>query len=153
MTVRELAQRTGVSPYTLRYYEAEGLVPEVVRQANGHRCYNQQHIFWIAFLRRLRATGMTIAEMKEYAELVQQGEGTLSERQLLLGKHRERLQARICELQDSLQLLSLKQRFYAECQRGLCPDDFIAYLASHGRGIDGERIPETIDRKAAEIQK
>lgn len=142
MTVGQLAGRTGVSPYTLRYYEREGLVPGVLRESNGHRCYTREHIFWVAFLRRLRATGMTISEMKEYAALVEQGESTLAERQALLGRHRQKLDTRIRELKDNLELLKLKENFYRECEQGACRDDFVAYLEKHGRAIDGAPLDD-----------
>ena len=58
LSIGELAEATGVSRDTLRYYEKEGLVPHPERSARGgHRMYDQRHIGWIRFLRRLRSTG------------------------------------------------------------------------------------------------
>ena len=139
MTVRQLAERTGVSPHTLRYYEREGLIPGVARRSNGHRSYNREHVFWVGFVRRLRATGMSIGEIREYAELVRAGDTSLRERQTLLARHRERLEARISELEDNLELLALKQRFYRGCEESGDRDDFLVFLERHGRALDGSR--------------
>jgi DNA-binding transcriptional MerR regulator len=68
MTISELAQSTGVSKHTLRYYERIGLIPLVGRHpASGHRLYTPQHPQWVTFIRNLRATGMPIRELRAYS--------------------------------------------------------------------------------------
>ena len=146
LTIRELSTATGVSAHTLRYYEKAGLMPPVERRPNGHRRYDPGHVFWVAFLCRLRATGMTIAEIREYAALANAGDSTLAERQRLLGEHREKLLGRIAELEDSLELLDLKLAFYYERRAGTCPPDFLDYLARHGRQANGSRGARPGDR-------
>ncbi|MEM8535189.1 MAG: MerR family transcriptional regulator, partial [Chloroflexota bacterium] len=69
LTIQQVAAATGLSSYTLRYYERIGLLDPVGRATSGHRRYTTHDIEWIAFLNRLRAIGMPIRQMQEYAEL------------------------------------------------------------------------------------
>jgi DNA-binding transcriptional MerR regulator len=114
LRIGELAARTGRSIHTIRWYEAQGLIPGVARDAGGRRQFNEQHVAWIALMDRLRRTGMSIAEMRHYTRLVKQGKITLRERQALLQAHRERVQARIADWTDALSLLDNKIDFYGQ---------------------------------------
>src|SRR6266705_1768914 len=86
LTIQEVAQETGLSAHTLRYYERAGLMwLHVGRdEANGYRSYTRQHVTCIEFIKRLRATGMHIRDIQRYTELLRQGEQTIPERMQLL---------------------------------------------------------------------
>ena len=76
LTIAEAAERTGLSPHTLRYYERDGLLLSGVgRSASGHRRYTEEDLGWIEMLTRLRATGMPIRDVRRYAELVRADDG------------------------------------------------------------------------------
>jgi DNA-binding transcriptional MerR regulator len=109
-----LSARTGRSIHAIRWYEAQGLVPGVRRDAGGRRLYNEQHVGWLRLMERLRRTGMSIATMREYTALVQQGRATLLQRQDLLRAHRERVQRTLDEWTQALALLDGKIDFYGE---------------------------------------
>lgn len=91
-TIQEVVARTGLSVHALRYYERAGLLPPVDRAASGHRRYTADDLNWITFLLRLRATGMSIRQMRAYADLRRQGSATASARLALL-ERRSRNQA------------------------------------------------------------
>ena len=111
MTISELADATGVSKHTLRYYERMGLVPLVERdRSSGHRRYGSGHAQWIEFLKNLRACGMPIRDIRAYARLVSRGDGTWPARQAMLAKHRERVVATIALLQKHRAALDVKLR-------------------------------------------
>lgn len=111
MTIAELASAAGLSAHTLRYYERAGLVPLVARdRSSGHRRYSPGHVGWIAFLRNLRAAGMPVREMRAYARLVTKGDATWPERQAMLRKHRERVEAMIRQLEAHRRVLDDKLR-------------------------------------------
>jgi DNA-binding transcriptional MerR regulator len=74
--IGQLAARTGRSVHTIRWYEAQGLIPGVARDGGRRRVYGELHISWLDLMDRLRRTGMSIAEMREYTALVKQGSGT-----------------------------------------------------------------------------
>jgi DNA-binding transcriptional MerR regulator len=109
MTISELAESTGLSKHTLRYYERTGLVPLVERHpSSGHRRYTPSHAEWITFVRNLRATGMPIRELRAYAALVSKGERTWPDRKAMLATHRSRIVAMIALLQEQRKVLDRK---------------------------------------------
>ncbi len=110
--IGELAARTGHSIHTLRWYEAQELMPGVVRDTGGRRVYSSRHVEWVDLLDRLQRTGMSIAAMREYASLVRQGKATLKQRQDLLAAHRERVVDTIKDWKRSLDLIDRKIDFY-----------------------------------------
>ncbi|MCM3213218.1 MerR family transcriptional regulator [Niallia taxi] len=71
LTISEVAEKTGISPHTLRSYEKEGLVPTVYRDHNGIRIYEDYYLEWLSFRVCLRSTNMPLSEMKKYVELTQ----------------------------------------------------------------------------------
>lgn len=112
MRIGELSRRTGKTADALRYYEREGLLPNVSRDHRGHRIYGDGHILWLELLSRLRQTGMSITEIRRYAVLVESGDETLAERQAFLLAHRRRLEDRIRELNACAELIDAKVELY-----------------------------------------
>jgi DNA-binding transcriptional MerR regulator len=112
--IGELSARTGRSVHAIRWYEAQGLIPGVARDAGGRRTYSELHLSWLELMDRLRRTGMSIAEMREYTALVRRGHVTLRERRELLAAHRERVRKTIAEWTLALELLDGKIDFYGE---------------------------------------
>jgi DNA-binding transcriptional MerR regulator len=113
IAIAEAAERTGVSTYTLRYYERAGLViTDVGRTHGGRRRYHQIDLDWILVCTRLRATGMPIKTIRRYAELVAAGHGNEQERLALMEAHRADVTAKIAELQDNLELIDHKIGVY-----------------------------------------
>lgn len=88
MLISEFSKATGISAYTLRYYEKKGLL-RVKRDPAGRRDYSEDDIEWIRFLRRLKDTGMLLRDIRHYSGLRYQGDGTLEERMAMLARHRE----------------------------------------------------------------
>ncbi len=118
LKIGELASRSGRSVHAIRWYEAQGLIPGVVRDPGGRRRYSERHLDWLALMERLRKTGMSIAGMREYTKLVKQGRATLRERQEMLAAHRERVKRTIADWNEALALLDRKIDFYDDLIRG-----------------------------------
>ncbi len=110
--IGELAARTGRSVHAIRWYESQGLIPGVLRDDGGRRVYSELHLSWLDLMERLRRTGMSIADMREYTALVKQGSATLKQRQQLLLAHREKVEATIAEWTQAMNLLDGKIDFY-----------------------------------------
>ena len=108
LTIQQVAQRTGLSVHTLRYYERLGLLISVHRVPNGHRRYDEGDLRWIDLLKCLRASAMPISEMQRFAEITRQGTSTASERRELLEAHRLRVVAQLQEIQHTLARLDTK---------------------------------------------
>lgn len=115
LTIAEMADRTGVTAHTLRYYERIGLL-QVARDASGHREYDAADYARIVFLTRLRMTGMPIRDLQRYVALVAEGDTTVPERLALLQAHREAIRAHLAELQFALDTVEYKITAYG----GLC---------------------------------
>lgn len=115
-TIQQVADKTGLSAYTLRYYEKCGLIDTVDRDGNGYRLYDEHDLARIQMLCCLRRTGMSIADMQTYAELLRAGDHTVNKRRALLEHHREEVETQICELQDMLKIIDSKINLYAQVE-------------------------------------
>ncbi|MEU3350118.1 MerR family transcriptional regulator [Streptomyces sp. NPDC037389] len=116
-TISEVAAYAGLSAHTLRWYERIGLMPHVDRSHTGQRRYTDRDLDWLDLVGRLRLTGMPVADMVRYAELVRQGEHTFPERERLLSTHRDDVRMRIAELRSTLEVLDYKIDIYADARR------------------------------------
>lgn len=105
---------TGVSGYTLRYYERAGLIHSVTRSGGNQRRYQPGDVEWVRFLLRLRETGMPIAQMRRYAALRSEGTTTLRARLELLAEHHERLREQITALRGHERALRTKVETYRQ---------------------------------------
>src|SRR6478609_7176669 len=97
-TISEVAALTGLTAHTLRWYERIGLMPHVDRSHTGQRRFTERDLGWLAFVGMLRLTGMPVADMVRYAELVREGDHTHAERRALLEDTRRDVLTRIAEL-------------------------------------------------------
>ncbi len=117
LSVRDAADQTGVSVYTLHYYEREGLL-RTVRTQSGHRRYAENDLGWIRILTCLRQTGMPIRKMREFAELVRQDQSNIPERIRMLEAHRADVLDHIAELGRNLKHVEGKIRHYRQALDG-----------------------------------
>ncbi|WP_181796803.1 MerR family transcriptional regulator [Streptomyces sp. WELS2] len=112
-TISEVVAFTGLTAHTLRWYERIGLMPHVDRSHTGQRRYRNRDLDWLDFVTKLRLTGMPVADMVRYAQLVREGEDTYPQRRALLESTRRDVLNRIAELRDTLAVLDRKISFYA----------------------------------------
>jgi DNA-binding transcriptional MerR regulator len=110
--IAQAAERSGLSIDTLRYYERIGLVEPPARDSGGRRSYSDEDMNWLAFLTKLRTTGMPIKMMREYAQLRMRGVGTEARRKQILVDQRKDVLDRIAELQGCLDALNYKITLY-----------------------------------------
>ncbi|MDP4502905.1 MerR family transcriptional regulator [Nonomuraea sp. NBC_00507] len=111
-TPAEAVEETGFSLDTLRYYEKIGLLERVTRNASGQRRFTQDDIGWLGMLRCLRDTGMPIATMLRFAELVRAGDHTIPDRIKLLEEHDGHVQAQIANLAERQRYIHNKISYY-----------------------------------------
>ncbi|MCC8938104.1 MerR family transcriptional regulator [Bradyrhizobium sp. Arg68] len=116
--IGDIARRTGRSVHTIRWYEAQGLMPGVIRDRGRRRVYSDYHIGWLELMERLRLTGMSIRQLREYTALVKQGSTTLRKRRALLAEHQRRVKAMIAKWTEALALVDAKIEFYDEWVAG-----------------------------------
>ncbi|MER7400918.1 MerR family transcriptional regulator [Streptomyces sp. NPDC000070] len=121
-TISEVVALTGLTAHTLRWYERIGLMPHIDRSHTGQRRYTNRDLDWLDLVGKLRLTGMPVADMVRYAELVREGDHTYGERFELLKTTREDVLARIDELRGTLAVLDRKISFYADAGLALASE-------------------------------
>lgn len=114
MSIKSISELTGISTYTLRYYEKNGLIHPITRAAGGRRQYSAGDLEWIRFLLRLRTTGMSIRQMQQAAHLRRQGPSTAKERRQLLESHLESIKKQIEALQEHQDAIEDKIKVYTQ---------------------------------------
>ncbi|WP_344873344.1 MerR family transcriptional regulator [Nonomuraea antimicrobica] len=110
-----MSKRSGLSVHALRFYEKEGLFANPIRRTpGGQRIYREEDLQWLASCARLRSSGMSLAAIRRYVELMRQGPGNEHERLALLHDHEKRVEAQIHELHECLDVIRYKVKAYAE---------------------------------------
>ncbi len=129
-SIQQVAELTGLSIDTLRYYERIKLLEPVSRAPSGHRQYRQRDLDWIGLLINLRETGMPLAEMHHFAELRRQGDATASERLGLLEHHQHALEQRMQKLEQHMAALQQKIAH----KRAFLSQQNVAPFSTHASG-------------------
>lgn len=111
-SIREVQIKSGLPASTLRYYEKEGILPEVGRDEGGRRVYTEKQIDWLRFIMAMKDTGMTIEEIKVYLELNLEGENTIQERRDFLVAHKKKVEEHMAQTQHNLEKIIQKIAFY-----------------------------------------
>lgn len=114
LSIGEVAERSGLSVHSLRFYEREGLLlsTRIARDEGGRRRYSEVDVEWLYICTRLRASGMPIAQIRRFAELVRMGSGNEHERLEILKEHQQRVVSQMEHLNDCLEVITLKTNIY-----------------------------------------
>jgi DNA-binding transcriptional MerR regulator len=108
----QVAEQTGFSIDTLRYYERIGLLDDIERNSGGQRVFSEDDVSWLMILRCLRETGMPIQRMVRFAELARGGEETIPERITLLEEHDQDVNEKIAQLRAEQEHIRGKIGYY-----------------------------------------
>ena len=112
-SIKEIADMMGVTPATLRYYDQEGLLPDVKR-VNGIRVFEDNDFKWLRVLNCLKNTNMPIKEIKKYVELSKKGDKSLKERYALILEQENRIKEEIKQFKHYLKEIEFKKQYYEE---------------------------------------
>lgn len=91
MTISEVSKKYNLTQDTIRYYEKIGLLPQIPRNKNGIRNFDEESCRWIEFIKCMRNAGMEIEILIKYVTLFRQGKDTVKERKELLEEQRKKL--------------------------------------------------------------
>lgn len=127
-TMMQVCKEADMTYQTLKFYCNEGLVPNVKRDKNNRRIFDERDVKWIKDLTCLKRCGMTIQEMKQYLALCLEGQSTIPQRQEMLVKKRESLLETIAQLNECVDYIDWKQEFYNDVLAGKRP--YISNLIS-----------------------
>lgn len=106
-TISQAAQRFGVEPHTLRFYEKEGIITPT-RTETGIRAYTEENMAQLEMAMCLKSSGMPLKDIRRYFDLVEQGDETLEERLRIFEEHRAHVLEGIAELQKHLEKINYK---------------------------------------------
>ena len=117
-TTKEVCDQVGISYETLKFYCKEGLVPNVKRDKNNYRNFDEKNIAWLKGLQCLRKCGMSIKDMKLYMNYCLEGLSTIPERKEMLHKSKDSLLKQIKEINECINFIDNKQSFYDDVLTG-----------------------------------
>ena len=125
-SMKETCKQVGMTYETLKFYCNQGLIPNVQRDRNNYRIFDDNNINWIKSLTCLKKCGMSLNEMKIYLDLCLQGKASIPERKIMLDKKRQELELKKKEIEDSLSFINWKQNFYDDVLNG--KTEYFSYL-------------------------
>ncbi|WP_202922105.1 MerR family transcriptional regulator [Veillonella sp. R32] len=120
-TMKHACDYSGLAYETLKFYCNQGLVPNMKRDKNNRRIFDEKDLRWIKDLSCLKRCNMSIEEMKYYLELCLQGPSSITERKKMLATKRNELLQQIDELNTSIEYIDWKQELYDDFQSGKKP--------------------------------
>jgi DNA-binding transcriptional MerR regulator len=113
-TIKQAAEKTNLTIYTLRYYDKEGLLPLLKRSSNGIRKFSENDINWINLICCLKNSGMSIENLKKFMSYCLKGTETCEERKEILQSHKDNILSQIKQLENSLDMINYKIDHYKE---------------------------------------
>ena len=143
-TVGEMAKMLGVPASTLRYYDKEGLLPFVERSAGGIRIFRESDLEWLRVIGCMKKAGMSIRDIRQYMELVIQGDDTIDARLEMFRRQRKTLEAQMAELQHTMDMVDYKCWYYETAQKSGTIDT--------PKNLPLEQVPEPLRAIRQELQ-
>ncbi|MGX8178301.1 MerR family transcriptional regulator [Exiguobacterium artemiae] len=111
-TITEVGKLTGLPASTLRYYEEEGILPQVDRNDIGRRVYSEEVLAWLELVLALKNTGMSIERIKSYTAMITEGDDRLTDRREMLVHHKQEVEQTLAKTQTNLEKIIRKIAVY-----------------------------------------
>jgi DNA-binding transcriptional MerR regulator len=111
-TVKQLSDKYNLSAHTIRFYDDQGLFPDVTRNSHGTRLFSEEHLDWVNLVLCLRNTGMSIADIKHFIELSKKGDSSIPERYDIILNQKKKAEDDLKEMQKRLEVLCHKECYY-----------------------------------------
>ena len=111
-TIKKVSEMTGLSIPTIRYYDKEGLLPDLQRKESGYRVFSDRDLEAIDLIECFKESGLTIREIRHFMSLVRQGDVTLEERLAIYQMHIARLEEKLTAVQNALEHSRRTLAFY-----------------------------------------
>ncbi|WP_261810628.1 MerR family transcriptional regulator [Levilactobacillus humaensis] len=111
-SIGQVADKLSISPYTLRYYDKEGLLPFVDRNQAGRRRFKDNDFNFLEVIVCLKEAGVPVKQIGNFIDLCMTGDTTLEDRYDFLNEHEAKLEAKMARLQHTLDFLRWKKWYY-----------------------------------------
>lgn len=112
LTVKEVASKFNISEHTIRYYSDQNLIPELKRDKNNNRVFDENSLNWLQGVIYLRNCGMSIKSIKEYVDLCLIGDSTIVQRKNIILEQKNIIDKKIAKLQECSNYLEQKSKIY-----------------------------------------
>jgi len=122
-SIKQIAELTNLTPYTLRYYDKEGLLPFIGRTDSGMRRFSDSDLEWLGLVCCLKNTGMSIKDIRRFVELSMEGSETLKDRYEMLVDHKKSVEEEIARMQKYLEKVTHKVAYYGAKYAEYCAGD------------------------------
>ena len=126
-TVKEVAQIMKISAHTVRYYDNEGLIPFVSRTQSNARMFSEHDLSWIRTVHCLRATNLSINDIKKYIDLCLKGNKTIPQRAKIIFDQEKNLKEHLKQLQEQMKVLQVKKKYYTDLLKNKSKDVWNPY--------------------------
>jgi len=110
--MKQVCEQLGMTYETLRFYCDESLIPNIKRDKNNYRNFDERNIAWIEGLQCLRKCGMSIKDMKQYMQYCLEGPSSILDRKEMLDYQKRILQSKMVEIQESIDFIDKKQMYF-----------------------------------------
>jgi len=110
--MKQVCDQLGMTYETLRFYCDESLIPNIKRDKNNYRNFDERNIAWIEGLQCLRKCGMSIKDMKQYMQYCLEGPSSILDRKEMLDYQKRILQSKMVEIQESIDFIDKKQMYF-----------------------------------------
>lgn len=111
-TIKQVADKMGVSVPTLRYYDKEGLLPFIEKKENGTRVFKESDLRTLEIISCMKASGMPIRDIKIYMDMCLEGDSTLDKRLNIFLKRKEVVKEQMEELNKIMSVIEHKIEYY-----------------------------------------
>jgi DNA-binding transcriptional MerR regulator len=112
-TVKQVAEKMGISAYTLRFYDKEGLFPNLSRDEHNVRLFSDKDLEWVHTVQCMRETGMPLAEIKEYVQLSMLGNSTIPKRFRMIRNQVQKAEQELAAMEKRIHTLKRKVEYYS----------------------------------------
>ena len=116
-TIGEMAEKLGVSPSTLRYYDKEGLLPFMEHPKGRIRVFTDKDYEWLHIIECLKKTAMQLKDIRDFIHMAMEGDETIDDRLHLFLKQREKVQKQMKQLQETMDLINFKCWYYETAKK------------------------------------
>lgn len=140
-TVKEVATLLNLTEHTVRYYTDKELVPNLQRDKNNNRMFDEGSIKWLLCAKHLRKCGMPVEDIKRYVDLCLKGESTIKERYEIFKNQQDIALEQLEEAKNRAQYMEDKTKHYRDIINGVIPDNMNPNFTS---------IKQTLAKKQAE---
>jgi len=142
-TIKDVSEKTGLSIYTLRFYDKQGLLPFVARNSSGYRAFTDGDLSLIHTINCLKNTGMKIKAIRQYIDYVMQGPATIKQREAMLLAHRKTVEAEQRKIAENLQEIDYKLNVYRS-------PDAVATVTKEQQFVQQEKIANQLPNPYAQ---